>query len=253
MNKKNDPLPLDTVAWMADAELRCLDPVARGCLIDLMCYAHHGSPYGFVTTSGVPMNDQMLARLMQMDVRAWKETKAALIQHHRIDVAEGNGAIFIKRMVRDYERKMLATEGGHKGGNPDLVQPQLFKPEVEDEKAQRAKPITVAAYWNKLPSHLQVAAMRDAVSEWHDYRLRRKICLTKQSMARQVAQLTPLSPEQAVHWIHTAIDRNWRGLYPPPNGDSRPAQNQTTTRPATDHRATRASQEFPANANPIVE
>jgi hypothetical protein len=52
--------------------------------------------------------------------------------------------------------------------------------------------------------------------------------LTRESMARQINTLAPLSPDQAVVWIQTAIDRNWRGIYPPPNGYAR--QDASTIR-----------------------
>lgn len=220
--KKKEPLPLDTVAWLADAELRCLEPSARGCLVDLMCYAHQGEPYGHVTVSGKPMTDDMLARLLQLDKKHWADIKRCLVESHRIDIAEHTNCIFIKRMVRDHEQRMLATEGGKRGGNPNIIQ--------QDDKQERQKAITAGVYWNKLPLHLQTPEMRDAVNEWHEYRTRRKICLTRQSMARQINQLSQLSPEQAVVWIQTAIDKNWRSLYPPPNTTTISKQVQKPTK-----------------------
>jgi hypothetical protein len=242
MTKTKGPLAFDTLAWLSDAELRCMDVAARGCLIDLMCYAHSGEPYGHVNVSGKPMDDAMLARLMHMTPSAWMETKKALIAAHRICVAEHDGSIYIKRMVRDGALREVATAGGKKGGNPQLF-PDGSVPDAA-AKDERTKPVTALIYWNKLPMHLQTDGMKQAVNEWHEYRTRRKIILTRDSMARQINTIAPLSPEQAVHWIQTAIDRNWRGLYPPPNGDSRPQNRTTPTTTAKDN-----PKEYPKNAN----
>jgi hypothetical protein len=248
--KRIEALPLDVAAWLSDAELRCLPMEARGCLIDLMCYAHQGQPYGHVSVSGVPMTDEMIARLLLMSEPEWKRIKKSLVDSHRIYIADHNGSIYIKRMVRDYEQKMLATEGGKKGGNPQLL--LLSDSEEPSPKSERSKPITAQMYWNKLPMHLQTAEMRDAVNEWHEYRIRKKITLTRDSMTRQISILIPLSAAQAVVWIHTAIDRNWRGIFPPPNGDS----SQQTSRPNQTtpqaHRAETAKKEYPKNAKPKI-
>lgn len=248
MTKTKCPLAFDTLAWIGDAELRCLPPEARGCLIDLMAYAHSGDPYGYCTVSGKAMDDEMVSHLLRIDVERWTKIKASLITAHRISVAEHSGCIYIKRMVRDGVLKDMATDGGKRGGNP-----VLFVESTDDPKEEKSKPVSALLYWNKLPLHLQTDEMKDAVNEWHEYRARKKILLTRQSMVRQINQIAPLSAEQAVHWIHTAIDRNWRGLYPPPNGDTRqPNQTARTGQPQTDHRAERARKEYPPNAIPTI-
>ena len=243
---KSDSLAFDTKAWLTDAELRCVPPEARGCLIDLMCYAHQGQPYGHVSVSGKPMNDEMIARLLYLPPEEWARIKTILLESHRIYVAEHTGSIYIKRMVRDHEQRMLATEGGMRGGNPQLLD---RTDEPRPVKAERAKPITALIYWNRLPAHLQTPEMKDAVNEWHDYRTRRKILLTRESMARQINTLAPLSPDQAVVWIQTAIDRNWRGLYPPPNGSGYARKDTSTTRKQDTHAH---AKEFKSNVNPKI-
>ena len=239
---KSDSLAFDTRAWLGDAELRCVPPEARGCLIDLMCYAHQGQPYGHVSVSGKPMTDDMIARLLYLHPDEWARIKTILLESHRIYVAEHTGSIYIKRMVRDHEQKMLATEGGKKGGNPQLLLDGTVEPYP---KTERSKPITAQMYWNRLPPHLQTAPMRDAVNEWHEYRTRRKILLTRESMARQINTLAPLSPDQAVIWIQTAIDRNWRGIYPPPNGYARQESN-------TKRKQDTQAKEFKSNVSPRI-
>lgn len=248
MTKTKCPLAFDTLAWIGDAELRCLPPEARGCLIDLMAYAHSGDPYGYCTVSGKAMDDEMVSHLLRIDVARWTKIKAALISAHRISVAEHSGCIYIKRMVRDGVLKEAATEGGKRGGNP-----VLFGESTDDPKEEKSKPVSALLYWNKLPLHLQTDEMREAVNEWHEYRSRKRpsILLTRLSMMRQINQIAPLSAEQAVHWIHTAIDRNWRGLYPPPNGDNR-TQDAQGSKQKTDHRSATSAKEFPANAKPKI-
>jgi hypothetical protein len=112
-------------------------------------------------------------------------------------------------MVRDGQRAEAAREDGSRGGNPKITE----KPEA----AERARPITEKDFFRLAPAgHVASPEFCAAVSEWIEYRRRRRFVLTAQSVSRQMAVLSGLSPAESVFWIQTAIDKNWRGLYPPP-------------------------------------
>ena len=207
-------IDLDTHAWLSDPELRMCDPEDRGVLIDLMCLAKKGQPEGHVTNGGgAAMSDAHVARFLHLDVGRFAECKRRLLSNNRIAVAEHTGAIYVPRMVRDAAIRDASIAGGRKGGNPQL----LLIGDDHESKPKAARPITVAYFWNKLPQHLQTSEMRDAVSEWIEYRQRRRLVLTTNAVSREIATLSPLTSQQAIEWITCAIDKQWRGFYPPPH------------------------------------
>ena len=206
-------IDFDTDAWLSDHELRMCEPQDRGVLIDIMCLAKKGQPEGHVTTGkGAAISDSHIARFLHMDQSVFCECKSRLLASNRICIAEHTGAIYVPRMVRDAAIREASTDGGRKGGNPQLTRIG----DEPDAKPKASKPITVAYFWNKLPCHLQTPDMRDAVAEWIEYRQRTRLVLTTAAVAREVRTLSPLTAPQAVEWITCAIDKQWRGFYPPP-------------------------------------
>ena len=212
-------IDLDTHAWLSDPEMRMCEPQDRGVLIDLMCLAKKGQPEGHVTNvNGAAMPDAHIARFLHLDVDVFAACKARLLVNNRICIAEHTGAIYIPRMVRDAAIRDAATAGGRKGGNPTLLADE------PEEKPKASRPITVGFFWNKLPMHLQTPEMRSAITEWIEYRQRKRFVLTAAAVTREVNTLAPLTAAQAVEWITCAIDKQWRGFYPPPQ------QQQATRR-----------------------
>ena len=212
-------IDLDTHAWLSDPELRMCEPQDRGVLIDLMCLARGGRPEGHVTSgNGAALDDVHIARFLHVDADLFAKCKDRLLVNNRICIAEHTRAIFIPRMVRDAAIRDAATAGGRMGGNPTLLGDE------PEDKPKASRPITVGFFWNKLPMHLQTPGMRDAVTEWIEYRQRKRFVLTAAAVAREVNTLAPLTASQAVEWITCAIDKQWRGFYPPPQ------QQQATRR-----------------------
>lgn len=230
-------LQFDTAAWLTNMELRDCSPHDRGILIDLMCLAHRGDPYGHIAKGGSAKQPHSIADYLRIDRKEFSECVKRLMDSGRIGIAEQSGAIYIPRMVRDGSIAAASKEGGMRGGNPALI--------TRKEKAERSAPITVEVYWSELPMHLRTPAIRDAVTEWLEYRKRRRIVLTQAAIKRQVGTLTPLSPEQAVQWITCAIDRGWQSFYPPPADRYQPKQQLTHV----DHKTTK---EFTGHAAPKV-
>jgi hypothetical protein len=205
---KKQLLMLDTRAWLTDLDLRACLPEDRSHLLDLMCIAEDGKPKGFVTLgNGTAVPDGQIARMMNIDEDAWMAARDRLIASKRIHRTE-SGSIYIARMVRDAEIAASAKEGGARGGNPNIV---------TGRKAPRAKAITLKFYLSQLPDSLaDDADVRDAVGEWLEYRDRKRFVLTTDAVDRQVSKLRHLKPEQAAMWLRCAVDKQWRGLYPPP-------------------------------------
>ena len=214
-------IDLDADAWLTDPELRDCEREDRSTLIDLMCLATRGSPYGHVNNSHGAITDDKIAKLFHLTPSEFVASKARLLLKTRIFIAEQSGAIYIPRMVRDGAIKAASTEGGQRGGNPALT---------KREAVVRAKPITITIYMDAMAQHLQTPAVTGAVTEWLDYRQRRRLVLTKQAVERQSKTLSGLSADQAIEWIACAIDRGWQSFYPPPSSYRNTSSNQASAK-----------------------
>lgn len=208
MSGQRELLPFDPKAWLSDIHLReCCDLRARGALIDLVCLAFDGSPRGFLSNGGLPVNDRMIAGTLRVSVPEWMEIRKLLLETNRVKVND-SGVLYIPRMVRDAAVRAAAKEGGALGGNPALKD--------EEKPGKRAKAITARVYFAELPLHLQTKEVRAAVEEWVEYRQRKKFVLTERAVAREVNLLSALKPQEVLNWFECAISKQWRSVYPPP-------------------------------------
>jgi len=70
-----------------------------------------------------------------------------------------------------------------------------------------------------------------AWTQWQQYRKERKKPLTPTTIGQQLKKLATLGEKTAIEWIECAIEKQWQGLYPPPQqktNDPRPLIEQTT-------------------------
>ncbi len=90
---------------MSDVGLRACSSAARGLWVDLKCFMHQGSPYGYLCIEGadgkyfVP-DEQTLARMTGnkvVEIRRW----VAELEAKGVAKRDENGTIFSPRMVRD--------------------------------------------------------------------------------------------------------------------------------------------------------
>ena len=113
-------MKLHTRDWLDNKELRRCSPGARAILADLMCLAHEGYPYGYLTDKLGPLTEEYLASRCVVSVDKLREgitqLKAALRVHEN-----ESGALYIKRMVEDEEIRLKRAAGGSLGGNPKLT------------------------------------------------------------------------------------------------------------------------------------
>ena len=223
--KGEGALQLNTEVWLLDAVLRDHTPYDRGVLVDLMCLAHRGEPYGFLVQSDRPLSDKMIARTAGIELADWKETSARLIETGRIKSTGANKpSFYIPKMVKDGAVRQAAREGGSKGGNLALG---------GSRSEPRSKVITFGYLWNCLPTSHQSDEMKEAMQAWWEFRQRKRVVFTKPAVSRAVSVLVKLSPEEAITWIWCAHDKQWRGLYPPPQGYSSDPTAMVTSQPKT--------------------
>ena len=106
--------------WLAEFKLRMLAPADRGVWIDLLCLMSMAEPYGHLSNNGHPITDEEVCRILSMDIPTYKGVLKRLIDSGVCSV-NGDGVVYSRRLVRDYEKRMAASEYGRRGGgNPAL-------------------------------------------------------------------------------------------------------------------------------------
>ena len=113
--------------------------MARSVLSDLMCLAHEGTPYGYLTDKmGALTEDYMAARCV-LSPRKFRSAVEELKQAQRVH-SDGD-LLFIKRMVDDEDLRLRKVAGGFKGGNPELQKKvnQEVNQEVNGHTHERAR------------------------------------------------------------------------------------------------------------------
>lgn len=125
--------------WLDNKELRRCSGSTRAQLLDLMCLANEGKPYGFLADSVGPLTEKYMAMRCHISPRQFKRGIEELLAAGRIK-QEGN-LICVPRMVRDEEIRMARASGGIKGGNPALmVDPKVnLTSEVKVRAISRAR------------------------------------------------------------------------------------------------------------------
>ena len=105
--------------WRADEKLRLCSLAARGLWIEMLAIMHRSERYGQLLISGRVPTDAQLA----VQVGASPEQVSSLMAE--LDGAgvfsrAASGAIYSRRMTRDYKKAEIARKNGKNGGNPKL-------------------------------------------------------------------------------------------------------------------------------------
>lgn len=126
--------------WLRDTALRSCSAGARGLWIDMICFMHEGSPYGYLKVGEKVILADNLHRMVGETlevVEGWL---------HELELAGvfyvDNGIICSKRMIRDEELRQKRSEGGKLGGNPNLKDKSKVNLKVEQEVKQIQTPLS---------------------------------------------------------------------------------------------------------------
>lgn len=126
--------------WLDNKELRACSEVARSVLADLMCLAHEGYPYGYLSSTLGPLKEDYLAARCFTPIGRFRKAIIELKSANRIE-ADG-GTLFIRRMVEDESLRLRRAAGGVKGGNPELQKKVnlavTLMPELDSRERTRA-------------------------------------------------------------------------------------------------------------------
>jgi hypothetical protein len=105
--------------WQGDQGLRSCSVAARGFWMDLLCIAHEGEPYGYVTINGTAPTTKRLAIISGVTENSAKSLLEELREAGVFSVSD-DGIIFSRRMVRDKAASDAGKKNGKNGGNPSL-------------------------------------------------------------------------------------------------------------------------------------
>jgi hypothetical protein len=157
--------------WLRDTALRSCSTGARGLWIDMICFMHEGTPYGYLKVADKVILPSNLARMVGESVEVVADWLLELQEAGVYDI--DNGAIFSRRMIRDEELRQKRAEGGKLGGNPNLK----VNHEVKSKDKQKPTPSSssTSSPSKKKDSATSVACPPDVSQQvWDDWVTLRK-------------------------------------------------------------------------------
>lgn len=199
--------------WLGDPLLRMVGPEVRGVWIDILCAMMNAEPYGHLAVNGRPMSDEQAARLTGTDIGTFKAILKE-IEDAGISSRTDGGMLFSRRLVRDYERFMKASEFGKRGGgNPKLNQNTEEKQESRDQKPEARGALKVPFKGTYkgivIPECLAtVEGFADAFAAWVEFRSAKRAKATERVKATILKRLSE-RPEQAVAALDTCMAAGW--------------------------------------------
>ncbi len=123
--KESDQIKLPSMQWypadwIKDLGIRSLSFHDRGVWNEILQYMAGSEERGYLVVNGRAMTTEQIAKLIGCESR---EFAAALkhIEESGVSSRDARGALYSRRMVRDYERIKMAREYGKTGGNPALM------------------------------------------------------------------------------------------------------------------------------------
>jgi hypothetical protein len=159
--------------WLRDTALRSCSTGARGLWIDMICFMHEGTPYGYLKVADKVILPSNLARMVGESVEVVADWLLELQEAGVYDI--DNGAIFSRRMIRDEELRQKRAEGGKLGGNPNLKVNHEVKSEDKQKPTPSSSSSSTSSPSKKKDSATSVACPPDVSQQvWDDWVTLRK-------------------------------------------------------------------------------
>lgn len=224
-------LPLNVRDWLKDEVLVSCGHYLKGVLIDLMCLAYHGNPYGTLTDSnGSPLADELIAQKIGLNICDWRAAKQALLDKCRI--CQKNETLYIPRMLREGKPNLdpildkigrfidtISQKTGinaSKSHDDPLGNVNIPAALIEACKPAKSKAKRVAKPKKKfdMPEHFP-DNLADAFALWANYRRWKHNPLTEVSERLQKDMLAQYSEKEACEIIKKSMQNDWIGLFEP--------------------------------------
>lgn len=107
--------------WRKDLAVQSLGYHDRGVWFEMLCLMHESSERGVLLLAGLPMQDDVIARLLGLDNQTFNQTLTSLLTYGVAKRRDGDKAIYSKRMVADDQLCEIRRKAGKLGGNPLLL------------------------------------------------------------------------------------------------------------------------------------
>lgn len=212
--------------WLRHTGLRTCSAAARGLWMDILCFMHEGSPYGYLKVNQKVILPSNLARMCGLTLEETESYLAELLEGG-VFKTDAEGAIFSSRMIRDEEIRNKRAMGGHLGGNPTLK----VKPKVEERLSSKVKqkPTPSSSFSSskkgdessnqeeiQFPANLQTSLFQQVWNAFLDYRKAGKFKpLQPASIKAQLKNLSAMGHDEAIEAINNSIANGWQGIFPP--------------------------------------
>ena len=232
--------------WLAEPEVRALSAAQRGYYIDLLalCFQENGLPprdatyFWRVLGLGVfEFQPQCQRDLLGGILPQEGEDGQLSSLEHVLDTffhVEANGKRWNPKLlaiVQEQDAKSRArAKSGRLGGkkrkqtvsksqaNGSIPSTSTSTSTEEEEPERRASaPRAGGRITFNLPHDLETPAIREALADWRDVRLRKKKPLTQLAADRAMKKLAQLShehPDTALAIVNASVDHAWDSFYP---------------------------------------
>jgi hypothetical protein len=120
VKQKQPYFPFYPGDWMKDPSLRAISSAARGFWIDMLCLMWESPRRGYlIHPTGRAVSIDQLARMTGNPLR---DTARMLRELEECGVTSrtGDGILYSRRMERDERLRMVRSEAGKLGGNPNI-------------------------------------------------------------------------------------------------------------------------------------
>jgi hypothetical protein len=198
--------------WLRDTALRSCSTGARGLWIDMICFMHEGSPYGYLKVADKVILPSNLARMVGESVEVVADWLLELKEAGVYDI--DNGAIFSRRMIRDEELRQKRAEGGKLGGNPNLKVNHKVMQEDKQNTTPSSSSSSTSSSSNKKIKTEAIRPIDISESVWDDFiairnKVKKPFTETALKIIQREAQKAGFTLEQA---LETCCARGWQGF-----------------------------------------
>jgi hypothetical protein len=108
--------------------------------MDMICYMHEGTPYGYLKVGAKVIREVNLAVMVGVNLEVVTRLLAEL-EECGVFSRDEDGCIFSRRMVKDENTRNARAAGGKLGGNPLLVKRKVnLSPNLPSETKDNRKP-----------------------------------------------------------------------------------------------------------------
>ena len=105
--------------WLRDTALRSCSMEARGLWIDMICFMHDCTPYGYLKVNNKIISEVNLEVILGVNLSKIQRLLGELVEAGVCSIDENN-CYYSKRMVEDDKVREKRARGGLLGGNPAL-------------------------------------------------------------------------------------------------------------------------------------